>query len=142
MVLGMAQIMLDRDYRPDVLTHEEFPWLMASLDGWDAEHLALIEIKIGNYADHAKCNPADPFSIPRKYYPQLQHQILVTNAREAHYVSYHIPKGVDETRGSLKIVPIPRDESFLSRYFPIAEAFYNSLLTGLPFEAPAIQVYS
>lgn len=135
MVLGLLQIDLDIDLSPATVVHPTKPYLMASLDGWNAAELVLAEIKVGNLKDHLKCDPKDPKSIPKKYYPQLQHQIEVTGAQMGYYASYSLPKGVDDQRGDLKIVPVPRDEEFLRRYLPLADQFYDSLTSMNPPEA-------
>jgi putative phage-type endonuclease len=138
MVLGMLQIDLDLDMAPATLVHPEKNYMMASLDGWNAETLTLAEIKVGNMKDHQRCDPRDPKSIPEKYYPQLQHQIYVTNAERAYYASYGLPKGAPDQYGQLKIITIPRDEEFLRRYLPIAEEFFRSLSSGSPPETSRI----
>ena len=83
--------------------HVEYPYLRASLDGYNAEHKIILEIKCPSEKDHALAKTG---VIPDKYYPQLQHQLLVTGANAVHYYSY------DGIRGE-KVVCLPdRDYIF------------------------------
>ena len=99
---------------------------MASLDGWNAENRLLLEIKVGNAKDHAAGK------VPEKYFPQLQHQMWVTDTKTAYYASYLLGKGVEDTHGDLKIITIDRDDSWLERYIPVAEDFYECLVNNKP----------
>lgn len=65
--------------------HDEIPWLKVSLDGWNAERRIAVEIKAPNRDDHL-C--ALSGKIPEKYVPQCDHQLLVSEAKMLHYVSY------------------------------------------------------
>jgi len=139
-VRGMVSIMLDMNFDPAVFTHTEKEYLSASLDGWDEENQAMIEIKVGNAPDHKKCNPEDPKSIPKKYFAQIQHQLYVVKPKRAFYCSYWIEKGKDEDRGDLKIVEVFPDEEFISRYLPIAEEFYQCVINNTPPRAVKLEL--
>lgn len=71
--------------------NEKYPFLRASLDGWNAETQTLLEIKCPGRDDHATAMSG---KIPEKYIPQVQHQLFVTGAKEAHYYSFKDGKGV------------------------------------------------
>lgn len=139
LVLAMANIHLDRDYEPATFIHATIPYFMASLDGWDEERGEAIEIKVGNKKDHelldcTRENGPRDFTIPEKYYPQLQQQMFVKDLSWMHYVSYYLPKQSPDDRGDLKIVKVLRDQCFLDRYLPVAESFYQSLISDHPPE--------
>lgn len=60
---------------PVVMGHDKYPWMIASLDGWDAEKRVGCEIKCAGKEDHEK---ASVFGmVPEHYKPQTQHQIEV-----------------------------------------------------------------
>lgn len=66
--------------------HSTKNYIKASLDGWEPYSRTILEIKCPGKKDH---DSALNNSIPEKYLPQLQHQILVTGAKQAHYLSYN-----------------------------------------------------
>lgn len=65
--------------------HADYPFLRASLDGYNAEHKIILEIKCPGAADHTNASDG---KVPDKYFPQLQHQLLVTGADRVHYYSF------------------------------------------------------
>lgn len=74
--------------------HREYDFLKVSLDGWEEERRLLIELKCPGVrwdgsSDHQLA--LDGF-IPEKYKPQLRHQILVSNPKKVHYVSFGDPQ--------------------------------------------------
>jgi len=72
---------------PVVMQHEEYPWMIASLDGWDEEKRIAVEIKCPGKDDH---ETAKIFcDIPIHYHPQLQHQMCVLGIPNMWYMSYH-----------------------------------------------------
>jgi len=73
-----------------VAEHKNYPFIRASLDGFNAEENAILEIKCPGKADH---QTAIDGKVPEKYWPQLQHQILVTGATKCYYYSYDGEKG-------------------------------------------------
>lgn len=133
-VRGMVCLELDIDFEPAVITHDEFPYLSASLDGWNEEKKALIEIKVGNKKDHDALKKENPKSIPKKYYAQVQHQIFVTGASLAYYCSYYLAKGADDLSGELKIVEVTKDDDFINRYLPVAHEFHKCMNEDRPPE--------
>jgi hypothetical protein len=66
-------------------SHEQYPFLKVSLDGWNEELRIPVEIKVPNRDDHQS---ALDNQVPTKYEPQVFHQLLVTQAPQLHYVSY------------------------------------------------------
>ncbi len=77
---------------PLCLVHQEFEWMRASLDGLSFDGSTLLEIK-------CPLSPRDRLSaqegrIPSQYYAQLQHQLEVSGAEQAHYWSFHGSDGI------------------------------------------------
>ncbi len=137
-VRGIAGFHLDKTFVPTCFTKD---FLMASLDGiW--EDSEALEIKHALKSDHDALILTDPKSIPKKYYPQCQHQLYVSNVSVIHYCSYSInfKKEKNPTKGDLKIVPVYRDEEFLKKYIPIAERFMESVTNSVPPEMVNIDI--
>lgn len=111
--------------RPMVLISPRNQFMMASLDGFEIDGLAAVEIKCPGQKDH-EC--ALDGQIPEKYIPQLQHQIEVTGLPKIYYMSYspdHVkPFCIKEVyRDSLYILNLIAKE---------CEFYHNHMLTGIP----------
>lgn len=93
-----------RSVVPMVLQHPEYDFLIASLDGITFDMKNIVEIKCPGKKDHslAQCG-----IIPQKYFPQVQHQLMVTGLDMAHYFSYFEGDGV--------IVEVPRDQKYIDK---------------------------
>ena len=98
---------------PKVCFHECHDWMMASLDGIDAEEKHLVEIKNAGAKDHAVAKSGN---IPEKYFPQLQHQLEVTGLNMGYYFSYHHGEGV--------IVEVGRDDKFIAEMISEEKKFF------------------
>lgn len=79
------ELHLGLDFPPVLAEHPDFPFMRASLDGYNEEFKIVLEIKCPGKEDHDKAAHGE---IPAKYYPQLQHQLFVTGARKLFYYSY------------------------------------------------------
>jgi putative phage-type endonuclease len=77
---------------PLCLVHEQYKWMRASLDGLSFDGSVVLEIKCPlNPHDIRKAKEG---RVPAHYYAQLQHQLEVTSATEAHYWSFDGRAGV------------------------------------------------
>jgi len=63
----------------------KYPWMLASLDGLSECGEIVVEIKAPNSESHIK---ALNENVPEHYYWQVLHQLVVTDARIGHYVSW------------------------------------------------------
>ena len=71
---------------PLCLVHDQWEWMRASLDGLSFDGTTVLEIKCPlNPRDH---HAARQGRLPSHYYGQLQHQLEVSGASEAHYWSF------------------------------------------------------
>lgn len=73
------------DVRPVCVIHDSYDWLRASLDGLSFDNSRVLEIKCINKGDHLL---ALNNQVPPQYWPQVQHQLLVTGLRDLDYWSY------------------------------------------------------
>lgn len=106
---------------PTLAVHQHYDWLRASLDGFNKDENIVLEIKCPGKDDHEL---AINGKVPEKYYPQLQHQLLVTGAKVAHYYSFDGNKAVlIEVMPNLEYI----DELFLSE-----REFWNKVTSQTP----------
>lgn len=110
-------------FTPCVLFDKEYPWMMASFDGMSSCGKA-VEIKLANKADHARVKQG---KIPKKYYPQLQHQIRVAGLDYAHYWSC---LAIDYDNGIFDYEPLicGRDENYINKLIEEEIKFYECLI--------------
>lgn len=104
------QLLSDTDMPPVVLRHKEFPYLSASLDGFNHDAGRILEIKCPGREDHAMAKMG---KIPAKYIFQLEHQLFVSGASEAHYFSFHVGKGGKEDYALVIYESVPERRELL-----------------------------
>ncbi len=92
------QLYCDIDMPPVLAEHKEFPFLRASLDGFNSGAKKVLEIKCPGKEDHQRALNKE---IPEKYIWQLVHQLMVADADVADYLSFDGERGV--------ILPFHRD---------------------------------
>lgn len=79
------------DFPPVYAEHINYPFLRANLDGFNEKENVGVEIKCPSKELHAE---AVSGKVPDIYYPQVQEQIMVTNAKYWIYYSYDGERGV------------------------------------------------
>lgn len=107
---------------PACVESEEYPWLMASLDGISPEGTRIVEIKCP-LPENIKDN-IDP--IPEKYYIQMQAQLLCTGLSKCAYCVY------DGHTGTALIDEVFADPELHNRMIEAGKAFYHCILTKTP----------
>ncbi len=112
------------EFPATLAVHKDVPYFMASLDGYNAEHNLILEIKCPGAADHLL---AVEGNVPDKYFPQLQHQLMVTGAKECHYVSY-------DGAESLALVVVKPDYEYIAAMVEKEHAFWKLVQDGTPPE--------
>ena len=98
-------------------------WAMASLDGINESLDCIVEIKCPGEKDHAIALKG---KIPDHYYPQIQHQMYVTEIDEAYYFSFD---GIDGV-----IVKVNRDNEYIEKMIEQEKRFYQCILNKTPPE--------
>ena len=106
---------------PHVRVSKEHDWMIASLDGMDAEEKHMVEIKCPGKEDHEKAMDG---VIPEKYLPQLQHQLCVTGLDFGYYFSY--------SRSAARILVIERDDKYISKLIKKEQEFYSCMMEFVP----------
>ncbi len=107
--------------KPDVVFHRQHDWMMASLDGIDDKRENIVEIKCAGREDH---NLAIEGQVPKKYYPQLQHQMEVTGLNMAYYYSFDGNDGV--------VLEVSRDENYITAMVDAEKEFWNGMQDFIP----------
>ena len=105
--------------KPTIVQDGKTPYLAASLDAINDEHNFVLEIKCGakSYEIAQTSNP-----IPKYYYGQLQHILMITQLEEITYAAYR-------PYSKLITLKIKRDESYISRLRKMEEWFASELIS-------------
>lgn len=101
--------------------HREYPFIRASLDGYNEAASRILEIKCPGKADH---DLALQGKVPEKYWPQVQHQLFATGAKVCHYYSF------DGERGAL--VEVYPDLEYIEKLVEQEVAFWRLVETQTP----------
>lgn len=112
------EFIIKMDFPPVLAQHKDFPFMRASLDGFNEENKFILEIKCPGIDDH---NKAANKEIPDKYYPQLQHQLFVTGAVKLFYFSFHIDKNEVATGHIVEVFP---DKAYMKKLFNAMTKFW------------------
>ena len=103
---------------PACLVHDQLDWMRASLDGFSFDGSIVLEIKCPlSRRDQAAVQEG---RISVHYYAQVQHQLEVSRAQEAHYWSF------DGTSGIL--VRAQPDREYIARLMEAEAAFWQRIL--------------
>lgn len=104
------------EVEPQVLIHPSNEWMIASLDGITSDKKIAVEIKTAGQEDHklALCG-----KIPDKYFPQLQHQLEVSELDSMFYYSFDGHDGV-----TLKL---NRDDKYIKKMVSKEKEFWDCM---------------
>ncbi len=98
-----------------------YPWMRASLDGLSTDATRVVEIKCGE----ASYRFARRGRVPPYYYPQLQHQLMVTSLPQLDLWCW-----LKGHRGIC--IEVRRDDAYLERLLQAEVLFYTSLTPRHP----------
>ena len=103
---------------PMCLVHQRWDWMRASLDGFSFDGAVVLEIKCPwNTRDQVTVREG---KIPVHHYAQLQHQLEVSEAREAHYWSFDGASGI--------LVRVEPDREYIARLVEAEAGFWRRVL--------------
>lgn len=106
------------DYPPIVLRHPKHEFMIASLDGYHQITNTICEIKCPGPKDH---QTALDGKVPQKYYAQLQHQLMVSEADINYYVSY-------SGRAMARPIPVEPDLKYIQDLMSREIIFWNCVV--------------
>jgi len=101
---------------PVCIEHKGYPWLHASLDGLSIDCKTVIEIKCGERTFDA----ARKGIVPKHYYGQLQHILMVTGLPAIDFWVF------SEDEGGILII-INRNDNYIKRLFTAESKFWDKL---------------
>lgn len=117
----------------EVRIHSSIPFMMASMDGIGLEKIkngndyifteCAVEIKCPGNIDHLYAKDG---SVPKKYIPQLQHQMEVCDLDRIFYFSFDGKNGI--------VLEIDRDQDYINKMIVKQKEFWDCVLN---FEPPA-----
>lgn len=108
--------------------HMDFPWLRASLDGANDEERVALEIK---YLGVNDMKLAEAGHLPPKYFPQIQHQFLVTGYEKIFFYGYNVPAGAEKHMGKSVMVECSPDPEYIEKLFRAEQAFWARVLEDI-----------
>jgi putative phage-type endonuclease len=111
------ELMVGFDAPALIVEHPKYPFIRASLDGYSKSNSRVLEIKCPGKADHENALKG---KVPKKYYPQIQHQLFVTGAKSADYFSFDGHNGC--------IVTVPPDRAFIVHMVNLLIEFWDCVL--------------
>jgi putative phage-type endonuclease len=103
---------------PICLVHERLGWMRASLDGLTFDGSIVVEIKCPQSRRSERA--ASEGRIPPQYYAQLQHQLEVSRAQEAHYWSFSGFTGI--------LVRVQPDREYIDRLVDAETEFWHRVV--------------
>jgi putative phage-type endonuclease len=113
-----------------VLVHPRYKFLMASLDGYSEQDKVICEIKCFTSVKNFECVKGG--KIPATYWPQVQHQLLVSGAKEVHFFCCLIGKqGMNEAILDDALVVVQPDEQYQKDMLEQELAFYRFMLDDI-----------
>ena len=117
MVREWLQERFEMFLEPRNIENPVYHWSRASLDAisFCGRHIFEIKCPYKNAKDHAMARSG---KVPEKYFPQLQHQMLVTDLRKIGYISFFEGHFADP-------IFINRDDEYVERLFKAEICFWN-----------------
>lgn len=108
---------------PMCAEHGAYSWMKSSLDGITFSGDITLEIKCPGQKDHALALNG---IVPPKYFPQVQHQMMVAGAQVkfAHYWSYDGENG--------KLIVVPRDNEYIWLLAQAEAKFWDCVRNNTP----------
>lgn len=109
-------------FLPNVVTHPDYPWMMASLDGLNFSRDKALEIKCCNVKVFELAQKGE--AVPH-YYAQMMAQFAcVPSLEEIHYVCLN--------KGVMAVVIVKRNEEFIAEMIEQCKAFYKCMVEDYP----------
>lgn len=102
---------------PFQIKHQTIPYLIASLDGIDSMGKNIVEIKRPSNEDHEYVKKYN--KPPKKYFPQIQHQLECANLNIAFYLSFYKDDPV--------LIEVERDDNYIKSMLGKEAEFYKCM---------------
>lgn len=113
------------EFPPIVCESDEYDFMGASLDGWNEDNKAVLEIKCPSERTHKE---AIDGIVPQYYIDQCQHALIVTGGVICYYVSYR-----PEHDKQIAVVEIKPKPEYMIQIIEKEKDFYeNNLFSTIP----------
>jgi putative phage-type endonuclease len=109
---------------PFQIKHQTIPYLISSLDGIDSRGKNIVEIKRPSNEDHEYVKKYK--KPPKKYFPQIQHQLECANLNSAFYLSFY--------KNDPILIEVERDDSYIKSMLGKEAEFYKCMTELMPPE--------
>jgi putative phage-type endonuclease len=106
---------------PLKVSHRDYPFLQANLDGANVDLKRALEIKYVGKQDHELARSG---RVPSKYWPQVQHQLLVTGFERLDYFSFNGNEGI--------VVEVLPDLPYLETLLKEELSFWQLVVDDVP----------
>lgn len=107
---------------PYQIQHSKINYMISSLDGIDFSGKNILEIKKPCLEDHEYVKKHK--KPPKKYFPQLQHQLECANLNNVYYLSFYQNDPV--------LIEVERDEEYIKSLLSKEAQFYKSMIELTP----------
>jgi putative phage-type endonuclease len=109
---------------PVCVVHDDYPWMLASLDGLSPDLKFAVEIKCANMEVHQQALNG---KVTDYYWPQVQHQLLVTGLGALHFYNYSRARKFSKA-DSLALVIVEPDLEYQARLLEEEKKFWTEVL--------------
>lgn len=111
---------------PTIKIHPRYKFLIASLDGFSEEQQVVLEIKC--FTSTSNFEMVKSGKVPDVYWPQVQHQLMVTGAKSVHFFCCLIGKvGMTEQILDDALIEVQPDEAYQKELLLEEINFYNCM---------------
>jgi putative phage-type endonuclease len=124
---AFAEISLGLDFPPALAVWSENPIFRVSLDGYNLEKRAILEIKCPGITNHELNLQGE---IQPYYRAQMEYQLLCTDAELVYFVSYYEPG--DGAASSVKIIEYRSDPDLREMILKQVPIFWDYIVTDTP----------
>lgn len=127
----MYENILGKSFPSTSFEYGPYPFLRASLDGYNEELNLNVEIKCPGKVDH---QTALKGKVPLKYYPQIQMQMLVSGATQTDYVSW------DGKSDTLCIIRVLQDTNYQTNLLNKMIQFWSNVSSLTPPKVTSLEL--
>lgn len=120
-IRAFYETMAGDDFPPTLVQHKSYPFIRASLDGYNAENKIVLEIKYQGSKNHEDTKKG---IIRPHHFAQIQHQIFVTDAVRADYCSFD-----GKTHHTVQVLP---DVEYCKKLLKALLHFWGLVETDTP----------
>lgn len=133
-IRSLFELMHGKEFPPALCVMEEHSFLRTSLDGRSECKTEIIEIKLSGKDDYESAKVG---KVPDKYYPQVQHNLMVSGAEICYFMSYPFSEYESKRHGplvweNLAVVQVGADKNYQSMLIREGIKFWDHILKKKP----------